>query len=147
MACSLNCLIQIVSHLVYKIIDIWSHVWAGGDPQDWVKMFIGKTIPVLCFVYLHQEEQLFSHVCAAKPGEGLRSLDAQLGRCIGMKHANSAAPTHAYFAFSVSLHWSLISSFVCVRVHFSQLQIGYWAAGASFLRLKICNSAFWVGSK
>jgi len=34
----------------------------------------------------------------------------QLGHCVGDKRGNSAAPTDSYFAFSVSLHWSSISS-------------------------------------
>ena len=72
-----------VSHLLYKFINVRGKALSWRNPQDWVKVLISATAPVWCFVQLHQWEQSFAQVCAAKHRERLSSFDAQLGHCVG----------------------------------------------------------------
>jgi len=92
--CSLVWPRHLASHLGYKFINVWGQALSWGHPQDGVKVLICKTSPVWSCVDLHQREQLFTQVCAATHRES----------CVGDKRGNS------YVAFSMSLHWSSISS-------------------------------------
>lgn len=62
-----------------------SHAWISASSQDWVKVLISKMTLVSHLVFLHQREQLFTQVCAAKHRVCFSSLGAQLGDCVGDK--------------------------------------------------------------
>lgn len=76
---------------------VWCEVLCCGDSQDGLQVVISGTTSVCCFVNIHHWEELLTQICAPKHAQG-------------MEWMNCAGPAVPYFAFSVPLHCSSISS-------------------------------------